>query len=391
MASKDRTKRAFALAAESLTAKGARDSDVRNLQSLLARYGYLRCGYIPGEYDAPTAAAVSQFQNFYGIRPAEDGLCDAATVRLLNTRRCGIEDHPSERLSMGPEGRLAPFVTVGAKWPRLGLSYRFMNSTPDLPEGRQRDIIREAFARWQAVCGLVFTEVPLNAPSDLAVAFHRGDHGDDNPFDDAGGPGGNTLAHAFYPPPRGGQWAGCLHFDEFEGWIDQPGGAGTRLFNVALHEIGHLLGLAHSQDPNAIMYAYYGVDRNDLRADDIAGAVSLYGAPAPTPANPVAPVALPLGGQVSGFLPQDKAEVRYQVIVQNKLLLRLDGPAGVDFDLYVKFNGPVGVGNGQYDHVSYGVTADELVTIPAPQPGTYNVLVQSYRGSGSFTLRADVT
>ena len=33
-----------------------------------------------------------------------------------------------------------------------------------------------------------------------------------------------------------------------------------------------------------------------------------------------------------------------------------------------------------------GATAAELVTIADPNPGTYYVLVHSYRGSGSYNL-----
>ncbi len=231
---------------------------------------------------------------------------------------------------------------------------------------------------------LVFQEVAANQSSELSVGFYRSSHGDGSPFDDGGGADGNTLAHAFFPPPQGGTWAGSLHLDEFERWKDQPEGAGIRLYNVALHEIGHLLGLSHSQDTNAIMYAYYGEDRNDLRPDDVAGVQSLYGAPV------AAPLAISPGERVSGHLPQTGAELRYQVTLQNKLLIKLQGPAGQDFDLYVRHEAPVGTADGQYDAVSYGMTADELVTIDDPKPGTYYILVHSYRGTGSYTLEVEV-
>lgn len=45
---------------------------------------------------------------------------------------------------------------------------------------------------------------------------------------------------------------------------------------VFLHENGHVVGLGHSDDINAVMYPYYqGVDR-DLDTDDIEGATYLY-------------------------------------------------------------------------------------------------------------------
>lgn len=376
-------KKQFCFSANYLKPDTASMDDVYKLQSLLGRYGYLTGAYCPGSYDEATRNATSQFQSFYRIYPKEDGECDEQTINLLNQPRCGVCDPlPGQRSA---SGRLAPFVTVGAKWPKNSLSYKYLNSTSDLPENRQREIIKESFDRWEGVSALKFKEVQSNESSDLSIAFHQGSHGDGNPFDNGGGPDGNTLAHAFFPPPAGGPWTGSLHFDEFELWKDQPGGAGIRLYNVSLHEIGHLLGLDHSQDQNAIMYAYYGEDRNDLREDDIAGIRSLYGSSQTTP------IAIFPGQSVSGYLPQTQTEMRYQVTLQNKLLVKLEGPSGTDFDLYVRYNAPVGKENGQYDSVSYGVTANELVTINNPQAGTYNILVYSYRGSGSYNLEVEVT
>jgi hypothetical protein len=379
---KERQKKRFAFAATRLAPDIAPEKEVYALQALLGRYGYLTGAYTPGKYDDATRQAVMQFQSFYRIYPLEDGVCDELTLKLLSQPRCGIPDgRPTSR---SEAGRLASYVAVGAKWGKTALTFRFLNATPDLAQDRQRAIIGEAFTRWEGVSALTFTESQGGQP-DLSIAFHRGSHGDGSPFDDAGGADGNTLAHAFFPPPLGGTWAGSLHFDEFETWKDQPGGSGIRLYSVALHEIGHLLGLEHSQDQNAIMYAYYGEDRNDLRVDDIAGIQSLYGAPAS------APVAISPGQTVSGHLPQTNAEVRYQVTLQNKLLFKLDGPAGQDFDLYVRHGNPVGTQDGQYDYVSYGATADEVIAIENPKAGTYYVLVHSYRGSGSYTLEVDVT
>lgn len=54
-------------------------------------------------------------------------------------------------------------------------------------------------------------------------------------------------------------------------------GTSTTLFEVVLHEFGHSLGLAHSTDPNAIMYPYLGPNNANLNASDIAGIQALYG------------------------------------------------------------------------------------------------------------------
>ena len=50
-------------------------------------------------------------------------------------------------------------------------------------------------------------------------------------------------------------------------------------YPVALHEIGHILGLNHSPDQKAIMFHMYKENNNHLTIDDIRGIQRLYGKP----------------------------------------------------------------------------------------------------------------
>ena len=73
--------------------------------------------------------------------------------------------------------------------------------------------------------------------------------------------------------------SGDVHFDDDEVYtIGSP--RGTSLLWVAVHEIGHSIGLQHSNVREAVMYPWYrgngGADF-DLNRDDIAGAKHLYG------------------------------------------------------------------------------------------------------------------
>lgn len=56
--------------------------------------------------------------------------------------------------------------------------------------------------------------------------------------------------------------------------------SGRSLLWVATHELGHALGLAHSNDKESVMYTdYRGYDLFDvhLNHDDVKGIQSIYG------------------------------------------------------------------------------------------------------------------
>lgn len=67
--------------------------------------------------------------------------------------------------------------------------------------------------------------------------------------------------------------------------LGDPESSDAALVGVAMHEILHLLGLGHSDEPISIMYANPYTNLKHLRTDDIDGLMSLYG-PSPTPADP---------------------------------------------------------------------------------------------------------
>jgi len=53
--------------------------------------------------------------------------------------------------------------------------------------------------------------------------------------------------------------------------------SGFNLLEVAIHEIGHSLGLAHSENEEAIMTPFYSGSKSQLHSDDIAGIHQIYG------------------------------------------------------------------------------------------------------------------
>lgn len=140
---------------------------------------------------------------------------------------------------------------------------------------------RKAFKLWSDASPLRFQELAPGSGSkaDIVVRFEARDHGDRYQFD---GPG-LTLAHAF-PPSGASSLSGDLHMDDDEDWAVNSEAlkdtyTKTSIFVVAAHELGHSLGLDHSSDDQAIMYAAYmgAKDYLTLPPDDKLGIKALYG------------------------------------------------------------------------------------------------------------------
>lgn len=251
--------------------RGDRGLEVLKLYEYLRAYGYfpnpsLRsyAGWEPAlkeepadpqVFDGVLERALVLFQRKHGL--PQDGVLNERTQQLMKLPRCGFPD-----IYPDGDGPTTSFTPSGYQWATRSLTYSYTNLTPDMAPGNVQSAISGAFARWAAVAGLSFSQV--SSGGNIVIGFHQGDHGDGYPFDGAG----NVLAHAFYPS------TGATHFDEAETWSDN--GTGTDLASVAVHELGHALGLAHSSVSNAVMYAYYTGMRRDLAADDIQGIQSLY-------------------------------------------------------------------------------------------------------------------
>ena len=59
----------------------------------------------------------------------------------------------------------------------------------------------------------------------------------------------------------------------------------TLLVCGILHEIGHAIGIGHSEIEGSLMFPFYGGAHQYLHADDIAAAKAIYGEPVPEPST----------------------------------------------------------------------------------------------------------
>jgi peptidoglycan hydrolase-like protein with peptidoglycan-binding domain len=256
--------------------RSAKGDDVVRLQTYLAKFGYIKSPIVErfgmqevmpslpsveeGIFDEGTEQALKVFQEFNHLPVT--GMLDEDTRDLMETPRCGFPD-------------LDEFAIEGRKWKKTNLTYCFKNFTPDIPRAQIEQAIAKAFSLWSEVTPLTFKQIQPTDNADIVIRFVKGDHGDGSSFD---GPNG-VLAHAYYPPPNGGDIAGDAHFDDDENWtVTIPPTSGTfDLVSVAAHEFGHSLGLAHSTITDSLMYAFYSGPHRFLNSDDISGIQSIYG------------------------------------------------------------------------------------------------------------------
>jgi hypothetical protein len=254
--------------------KGQTVKGLQQLKAYLEAFGYLNYSHVKNDdFDDSMEAAVKTYQLNYHLETT--GTLDAQTLSAMMAPRCGVPDiiNGTNWMQAGQKGTKHTHNTVA--------DYAFFNGNPKWPPskyqltygfipGTRSDAIAEvakAFNTWSSQSQFKFSQSQDVASADLKIGFFRGDHGDGSPFP----PNSGVLAHAF--PPTDGRF----HYNQ-----DQPFSAGPvqgsfDLQTVALHEIGHLLGLAHSQVQEAIMFP--GIPRattKGLNADDIQGLKALY-------------------------------------------------------------------------------------------------------------------
>ncbi|XP_031493338.1 metalloendoproteinase 2-MMP-like [Nymphaea colorata] len=263
--------------------KGQSHEVLPSLKRYLQHFGYLDTvadtGF-SGVFDEDLEAAVQKYQAFFSLNAT--GILDTATVHQLIQPRCGVPDIIKDlalakfhhRINVTGNSSSSLYRIRNSRWPPSSRSLLYNieeNEHMPFPIEELRPVFREAFQTWALSSPFGFRETSTDRIAQLHIGFYRGQHHASCP------PFGDLLAHASYPPH------GMLHINADYVWAIDPEilkntEESYDVQSVALHEIGHLLGLGHSTVPEAIMYATLDPQTRkvELHGDDIAGINAMY-------------------------------------------------------------------------------------------------------------------
>jgi Matrixin len=197
------------------------------------------------------------------------------------------------------ESRVVLYGATGTAWPnpqiitisfmpdgtQIGGNYTSnlfstFNNSPSLA-GKWQNIILQAAQEWAQQTNINLTVVPDDGAPQGSGPDMQGDPG----FGDIRiggfnfGSGNPPLALTYLPPQDNNfSVAGDVAFNTGEPFHN---GTTYDLFTVAMHEIGHALGLGESRVIGSVMYGNYSGTMKHLASDDIAGIRAIYSVNAP--------------------------------------------------------------------------------------------------------------
>jgi hypothetical protein len=157
--------------------------------------------------------------------------------------------------------------------------------------------VQRAFATWSSVANVHFSQVTDSANVGIRIGIGAVSATE----------GASAVGVTFSNPTSTDRMTGeQIEFDQ--GFLSQPSFNDENVYVLALHEIGHALGLDHSTNSNAIMAPSNFFEsaslHTQLSADDIAGIQAIFGAAGAAPSAIIGTLdtqgVVAINGSVSG-------------------------------------------------------------------------------------------
>ncbi|WP_158816038.1 matrixin family metalloprotease [Methylocapsa sp. S129] len=232
-------------------------------------YDFAKSSKSPGKLSGTDIGAIAQ----YDLSDANDPLAAKAAE---NARRQASTAATSSAEQKGSVFEAAKWDSTVITWSVATTPGTAADPFSNYLNAQEEGIVAQAFQTWAAASGLTFEEVPDSSQSDIRIGL-----GD---FDTSltGIVGYTSFA------TQGGQMQPDAII-RLEDPAETPLSAGSdgqltysgtqaEFYQVALHEIGHALGLADNSDPNSVMYYESTANNRTLDQTDVNGIRQLYNA-----------------------------------------------------------------------------------------------------------------